>query len=191
MGDGTSHYRESRWMFNKIWFKFPERVSLKTLVLRTPCFGSSYPQVVRVPPVKNHWFIWNRSWWQHKESTLKKDRMQPATFKSLVRSYCSNLLDRLRERFDDEMSRLRQQSFCFMKTPKVSHALAMFVCYAISFDSRLKLVTGCGKVTSDVRLWSKLELPRAEPYALPWQVEAVACFAHSQWFTYNFAGTRY
>ena len=41
-------------MFNKIWFKFPERVSLKTLVLRTPCFGSSYPQVVRVPPVKNH-----------------------------------------------------------------------------------------------------------------------------------------
>jgi len=23
-------------MFNKIWFKFPERVSLKTLVLRTP-----------------------------------------------------------------------------------------------------------------------------------------------------------
>jgi len=42
-------------MFNKIWFKFSERVSLKTLVLRTPCFGSSYPQVVRVPPVKNHW----------------------------------------------------------------------------------------------------------------------------------------
>ena len=42
-------------MFNKVWFKFPERVSLKTLVLRTPCFGSSYPQVVRVPPVKNHW----------------------------------------------------------------------------------------------------------------------------------------
>jgi len=41
-------------MFNKILFKFPERVSLKTLVLRTPCFGSSYPQVVRVPPVKNH-----------------------------------------------------------------------------------------------------------------------------------------
>ena len=25
-----------------------------SLVLRTPCFGSSYPQVVRVPPVKNH-----------------------------------------------------------------------------------------------------------------------------------------
>jgi len=42
-------------MFNKIWIKFPERVSLKTLVLRTPCFGSSYPQVVRVTPVKNHW----------------------------------------------------------------------------------------------------------------------------------------
>jgi len=41
-------------MFTKIWFKFPERVSLKTLVLHTPCFGSSYPQVVRVPPVKNH-----------------------------------------------------------------------------------------------------------------------------------------
>jgi len=51
---GSSHYRESRWMFNKIWFKFPEHVSLKTLVLRNPCFGSSYPQVVRVPPVKNH-----------------------------------------------------------------------------------------------------------------------------------------
>ena len=30
--------------------------SLKTLVLRTPCFGSLYPQVVRVPTVKNHWF---------------------------------------------------------------------------------------------------------------------------------------
>jgi len=44
-------------MFNKIWFKFPERVSLKTLVLRTPCFGTSHPQVVRVPPVKNHWSI--------------------------------------------------------------------------------------------------------------------------------------
>ena len=55
MDDGTSHYRESRWMSNKIWFKFPERVSLKTLVLRTPCFGSLYPQVVRAPPVKNHW----------------------------------------------------------------------------------------------------------------------------------------
>jgi len=41
-------------MFNKIWFKFPERVSMKTLVLRSPCFGSSYPQVVRAPPVKNH-----------------------------------------------------------------------------------------------------------------------------------------
>jgi len=27
------------------------------LVLRTPCFGSSYPQVVRVPPVKNHCFM--------------------------------------------------------------------------------------------------------------------------------------
>ena len=39
-------------MFNKIWFKFPERVSLKTLVLRTPCFGSSYPQVVRVPRLR-------------------------------------------------------------------------------------------------------------------------------------------
>jgi len=43
-------------MFNKIWSKFPERVSLKTLVLRTPCFGSSYPQVVCVTPVKNHWY---------------------------------------------------------------------------------------------------------------------------------------
>jgi len=47
-------------MFHKIWFKFPERVSLKTLVLRTPCFGSWYPQVVRVPPVKNHWSRENR-----------------------------------------------------------------------------------------------------------------------------------
>ena len=26
------------------------------LVLRTPCFGVWYPQGVRVPPVKNHWF---------------------------------------------------------------------------------------------------------------------------------------
>jgi len=57
MDDGTSHYRELRWMFHKIWFKFPERVSLKTLVVRTPFFGSLYPQVVRVPPVKNHCFI--------------------------------------------------------------------------------------------------------------------------------------
>ena len=39
-------------MFNKIWFKFPERVSVKTLVLRTPCFDSSYPQVVRVPRLR-------------------------------------------------------------------------------------------------------------------------------------------
>jgi len=42
-------------MFDKIWFKFPVRVSLKTSVLRTPCFAFSYPQGVRVPPVKNHW----------------------------------------------------------------------------------------------------------------------------------------
>jgi len=41
-------------MFKKIWFKFSRRVSLKILVLRTPRFGSSYPQGVRVPPVKNH-----------------------------------------------------------------------------------------------------------------------------------------
>jgi len=41
-------------MFKKIWFKFSGRVSLKILVLRTPRFGSSYPQGVRVPPVKNH-----------------------------------------------------------------------------------------------------------------------------------------
>jgi len=49
-------------MFNKILFKFPERVSLKTLVLRTTCFGSSYPQVVRVPPVKNHCSKLSRSY---------------------------------------------------------------------------------------------------------------------------------
>jgi len=41
-------------MFKKIWFKFSGRVSLKILVLRTPCFGPSYPQWVHVPPVKNH-----------------------------------------------------------------------------------------------------------------------------------------
>ena len=35
----AEHYNE----FNEIWFKFRERASLKTLVLRTPCFGSSYP----------------------------------------------------------------------------------------------------------------------------------------------------
>ena len=34
--------------------KFSGRVCLKMLVLRTPCFGVSYPQGVRVPPVKNH-----------------------------------------------------------------------------------------------------------------------------------------
>jgi len=42
-------------MFKKIWFKFSGRVSLKILMLRTPRFGCSYPQGVRVPPVKNHW----------------------------------------------------------------------------------------------------------------------------------------
>ena len=54
MDNGTSHYREFRWMFKKIWFKFSGRVSLKILVLCTPCFGSSYPQGVHVPPAKNH-----------------------------------------------------------------------------------------------------------------------------------------
>ena len=44
MDDGTSHYRQSRWMFNKIWFKFPERVSLKTLVLRTPALAPRTPK---------------------------------------------------------------------------------------------------------------------------------------------------
>jgi len=41
-------------MFIEIWFKFPSRVSLKALVLRIPCFGSSYPQGVHVTLVKNH-----------------------------------------------------------------------------------------------------------------------------------------
>jgi len=31
-------------MFNKIWFKFPERVSLKTLVLRTPALAPRTPK---------------------------------------------------------------------------------------------------------------------------------------------------
>jgi len=31
-------------MFNNIWFKFPERVSLKTLVLRTPALAPRTPK---------------------------------------------------------------------------------------------------------------------------------------------------
>jgi len=31
-------------MFNKIWFKFPERVSLKPLVLRTPALAPRTPK---------------------------------------------------------------------------------------------------------------------------------------------------
>ena len=41
---GTSHYRESRWMFNKIWFKFPERVSLKTLCFVPPALAPRTPK---------------------------------------------------------------------------------------------------------------------------------------------------
>jgi len=42
-------------MLKRNWFEFSGRVSLKMLALRTPCFGDSYPQGVRVPLVKNHW----------------------------------------------------------------------------------------------------------------------------------------
>ena len=37
-------------------FKFQGVYPRKNLVVRTPCFSASYPQGVRVPPVKNHWF---------------------------------------------------------------------------------------------------------------------------------------
>jgi len=36
-------------------FKFQGVYPRKNLVVRTPCFSASYPQGVRVPPVKNHW----------------------------------------------------------------------------------------------------------------------------------------
>jgi len=36
-------------------FKFQGVYPRKKLVVRTPCFSASYPQGVRVPPVKNHW----------------------------------------------------------------------------------------------------------------------------------------
>ena len=35
-------------------FKFQGVYPRKNLVVRTPCFSASYPQGVRVPPVKNH-----------------------------------------------------------------------------------------------------------------------------------------
>jgi len=37
----------------------------ENLVLRTPRFGSSYPQGVHVPLVKNHWVIGTLSKRQH------------------------------------------------------------------------------------------------------------------------------
>jgi len=37
-------------------FKFQGVYPKKNLVVRTPCFSASYPQGVRVPPVKNHWY---------------------------------------------------------------------------------------------------------------------------------------
>ena len=35
-------------------YKFQGVNPRKNLVVRTPCFSASYPQGVRVPPVKNH-----------------------------------------------------------------------------------------------------------------------------------------
>jgi len=37
-----------------IFFIFGACIPETMLVLRTPCFSASYPQGVRVPPVKNH-----------------------------------------------------------------------------------------------------------------------------------------
>ena len=64
-------------------FKFQGVYPRKNLVVRTPCFSASYPQGVRVTPVKNHWHItsWNFAktlvWkqeydvklWRHKQRT--------------------------------------------------------------------------------------------------------------------------
>ena len=62
MDNGTSYSKELRWMLKKFRFKFSRRVPLKPLVLRTPCFGSSYPQTERMPSVKIHCYnTWNTS----------------------------------------------------------------------------------------------------------------------------------
>jgi len=36
-------------------FKFQGVYPRKNVVVGPPCFSASYPQGVRVPPVKNHW----------------------------------------------------------------------------------------------------------------------------------------